>query len=554
MALQLTIGQCSEPGRRERNEDALGWCLPDGEVLAGKGALFALADGVSGCADGKLAASSSVRAVCADYYATPETWEVSAALDRLLGAHNRWLRSQGRSLVATLSVLVLRGRRFTVAHVGDCRVYRLNRDGLRCLTVDHVWEEPSLRHVLKRGMGLDAHVVADFSDGDLQPGDVFALLCDGIWNALGDLRIDELLRLHADPQRAAAVLVEAALAAGSQDNVSALLLRVDELPAANLGDEFSRGEALLPPPALKPGQQFEGLKVEEKLHASPSGIAYRVSDAAGRRWVLKTLPATLAGDREAAQSLLVEEWLQRRVSSPYFAEVAPLPARSHLYYLLRWYDGHTLTQRAGDGQSSVAEVVLTGLALTRALATLHRLGIVHRDVKPDNVHLGRDGQLRLLDLGVAWCAGISGEEQGGSAGTPSFMAPQLFDGAAADAGSDLYALGVTLYWLLCGRYPYGEIEAFQRPHFGAPQPVSRYRPDVPLWLERVLAKAVDPNAARRFETAEEFRLALERGDSQPVTARQHVPWAERLSMRVWRRVALWSLLINLLLLYALLLH
>jgi len=73
---------------------------------------------------------------------------VAAALDRLLGAHNRWLRSQGRSLVAALSVLVLRGRRFTVAHVGDCRIYRLNRDGLRCLTVDHVWEEPSLRHVL----------------------------------------------------------------------------------------------------------------------------------------------------------------------------------------------------------------------------------------------------------------------------------------------------------------------------------------------------------------------------------------------------------------------
>ncbi|SCK28637.1 bifunctional protein-serine/threonine kinase/phosphatase [Vogesella sp. LIG4] len=553
MPLKLAIGQASQPGRRERNEDALGWCLPDGEQLAGKGALFALADGVSGCADGKLAASSSVRAVCADYYATPETWEVAAALDRLLGAHNRWLRSQGRSLVAALSVLVLRGRRFTVAHVGDCRVYKLGRDGLRCLTQDHVWEEPSLRHVLKRALGLDAHLVADFCDGDLAAGEVYALLCDGVWNALGDLRIDETLRLHTDPQRAAAVLVEAALAAGSQDNVSALVLRVDELPAANLDDAFSRGEALLPPPPLKPGQQFEGLTVEDRLHASPSGLAYRVCDAAGRRWVLKTLPATLAGDREAAQALLAEEWLQRRVSSPYFAEVAPQAARSHLYYLLRWYDGATLAARAGSGPLGVAEVVLTGLALCRALAALHRLGIVHRDVKPDNVHLGRDGQLRLLDLGVAWCAGIS-EEAATLAGTPSFLAPQLFDGAAPDAGSDLYALGVTLYWLLCGRYPYGEIEAFQRPQFGSPQPVSRHRPDVPVWLEKLLAKAVDPDAARRFETAEEFRLALERGDSQPVTARQHVPWAERLSLRLWRRLALVSLLINLLLLYVLLLQ
>ena len=552
MPLQLAIGQQSLPGRRERNEDALGWCLPDGEQLQTKGALFALADGVSGCADGKLAASASVRAVCADYYATPETWAVAAALDRLLGAHNRWLCNQGRSLVAALSVLVLRGRRFTIAHVGDCRVYRLGRDGLTCLTQDHVWEEPSLRHVLKRALGLDAHLVADFCDGDLAEGEVYALLCDGVWGALGDLRIDEILRLHTDPQRAAAVLVEAALAAGSQDNVSALVLRVDALPAANLDDALSRGEALLPPPLLKPGQRFEGLTVEEKLHASPSGLAYRVSDAAGRHWVLKTLPPPLAGDREAAQALLAEEWLQRRVSSPYFAEVAPQAMRSHLFYLLRWYDGDTLATRAAAGALGVAEVVLTGLALCRALAVLHRLGIVHRDVKPENIHLGRDGQLRLLDLGVAWCAGISGEAAG-PVGTPSFMAPQLFDGAAADAGTDLYALGVTLYWLLCGRYPYGEIEAFQRPHFGTPQPVSRYRPEVPPWLESLLAKAVDPDPARRFETAEEFRLALERGDSQPLGARRQVPWAERLSLRLWRRLALVSLLLNLLLVYLLLL-
>ena len=554
MSLQLAVGHASDAGRRERNEDALGWSVPQDGLLTSKGALFALADGVSGCADGRLAAQSTVRAVCADYYATPETWAVSAALDRLLSAHNRWLRSQGKPLVATLSALVLRGHRYTVAHVGDCRVYRLRDGRLTQLTVDHVWEEASLSHVLKRGMGLDEHVMPDFCDGDLHAGDVFALLCDGVWQVLGDKRIDEILHLHLDVQRAASVLCESALAAGAQDNLSALVLRVEALPAGALGDELARGASLPLPPKLRDGQAFEGLTVVANLHASPGGLAYCVADAAGRHWVLKTLPPLLAGDQGAEQALLVEEWLQKRISSPYFAEVATGMTRQHLYYLQRWHDGETLAARMAQQRFGISEVVAIGLALCRAMSALHRLGIVHRDIKPDNVHLGRDGQLRLLDLGVAYCAGLTPEHDGPGPGTASYMAPERFVGARASNSSDLYAAGVTLYQLLTGRYPYGEIEAFQTPHFDAPQPASRQRPDVPLWLDNLLLKAVAREPAQRFETAEEMLLALERGDSVPQRRLQRVPWTERAPLRLWRTLALVSLLLNLLLLYALLLR
>lgn len=557
MSLTLQIGQASAIGPKTRNEDALACVTPEPALLASKGCLFALADGVSNCANGKLAAESTVRAVAADYYATPETWEIAQALDRLLTAHNRWLQAQtaAQPLLTTLSVLVLRGRRFTVAHVGDCRVYRLRQQRLTALTIDHVWDQPEMRHVLKRAVGLDAHLMLDFHDGELETGDIFLLACDGVWEPLGDKRLHELLQLHDDPQRAAEALVKAAHAAGGQDNASAIVVRISELAAPGLQDEFARLIELPLPPRLKPGQTFEGLTIQALLHESRATLLYRVSDEQQREWVLKTLNPLISDDPQAQQGLLIEEWLQKRLTAHYFAEVKILPERQFLYYLVRWYPGQTLADyRRQLGSVSISDAVKFGIRLSKGLGALHRLNIVHRDIKPENIHLDTDDKLRILDFGVAHCPGLTHDDGTGNPGTPSFMAPELFDGASADAATDLYAAGVTLYWLLTGHYPYGEIEPFQHPKFGDPTPPTRYRPDLPMWLESLLLKAVAREPRQRFETAEEMLLALERGDSRPIQVRRASPLLQRSPLSVWRNVALGSLLLNLVLVYALLLH
>ena len=140
MSLQLSTAQASAAGPREENQDATRLATPAAELAASKGYLFALADGVSQCADGGLAARASLQALVMDYYATPPTWGVAQALDRLLLAQNRWLRANGggQPLLTTLSALVLRGQRFTLAHVGDCRVYRWHAGQLQRISQDHV--------------------------------------------------------------------------------------------------------------------------------------------------------------------------------------------------------------------------------------------------------------------------------------------------------------------------------------------------------------------------------------------------------------------------------
>ncbi|MCP1479900.1 serine/threonine protein phosphatase PrpC [Pseudomonas chlororaphis] len=556
MSLRLSHAQASAIGPRAENQDALRLVTPAPTLAASKGLLFAIADGVSQCADGGLAARSTLQALALDYYATPETWAVAQALERLLLAQNRWLQANGggQPLLTTVSALVLRGRRFTLAHVGDCRVYRWHADQLQRISDDHVWDQPGMQHVLKRALGLDQHLVVDFLDGELRENESFLMLSDGVWATLGDTAIAAILRDQPDLDSAVQTLVSAAHLAGSQDNASALLVRVEALGESSIGDALIHLQQWPLPPPLKPGQHFEGWQVVEVLGHSQQSLLYRVLDAQQQPWLLKTLPGHLHDDHQAGQSLLSEEWFLRRVAGRHFPEVHAATARQHLYYVMREYPGQTLAEHLQQhGPLPLAQWQDLAERLLRAVGLLHRRQILHRDIKPENLLLGDDGELRLLDFGLAYCPGLSEDQAHLLPGTPSYIAPEAFTGVAPTPRQDLYAVGVTLYHLLTGHFPYGEIEAFQRPRFTTPVSASRYRPDLPDWLEQSLERAVQADPAQRYETAEEWLLVLEQGERRSLSVRPR-PLLEREPLKVWRTLALVSLLLNLLLLYLFLHH
>ncbi|WP_242209498.1 MULTISPECIES: bifunctional protein-serine/threonine kinase/phosphatase [unclassified Pseudomonas] len=552
MALQLSFAEASATGPRAENQDALRSVTPAPALAASKGFLFAIADGVSQCADGGLAARSTLQALALDYYATPQTWSVAQALDRLLLAQNRWLQANGggQPLLTTVSAVVMRGRRFTLAHVGDCRVYRWHAERLQRISEDHVWEQPGMQHVLKRALGLDQHLVLDFLDGELREGESFVLLSDGVWSTLGDTAIAAILRDQPDLHSAAQTLVNAAHLAGSQDNASALLVRVDAVGEANIGDALIHLQQWPLPPPLKPGQSFEGWQVLDVVAQSQQSLLYRVFDGQGQTWLLKTLPTRSADDSYAGQALLSEEWFLKRVAGRHFPEVHACQQRQHLYYVMREYSGTTLAQL---GHFPLAQWRDIAERLLRAVGLLHRRQILHRDIKPENLHMGDDGELRLLDFGLAYCPGLSEDAPSTLPGTPSYIAPEAFRGDPPDVQQDLYAVGVTLYFLLTGHFPYGEIEAFQRPRFGTPVSASRYRPDLPEWLAQSLERGVAADPQQRFETAEEWLLVLEQGERRSLSVRPR-PLLEREPLKVWRTMALVALFGNLVLLILLFHH
>ncbi len=563
MPLEFTVGHATRTGQRERNEDFCGVVTPGADELAARGALLAVADGVSGEGAGREAAEYTVRGLLADYYATPETWEIPQAVDRVLSAINRWMMGQGATdktragMATTLSLLILRGNRYTIGHVGDTRVYRLRDHEMTLLTQDHVWDRPDMRHVLKRAVGLDQHLMVDYSDGDLLPKDKFLICSDGVWEPLGNKRIHEMMLLHDDPQRAADALVDAALEAGGADNATAQVTRIDAVAAEGWRDMVGATVRLPVPPRLKPGGVIDGFEVISLLHESRATLLYQVRSASGQVYALKTLQPAFADDRASCEGLLGEEWLAKRLVSKHFPQVVPLAAsaRHHLYYVMTFHAGATLQQHLDSGKHyAVADVARIGAQVARALGALHRLSIIHRDIKPANLLQVEGGELLVLDMGVALAAGVPYPELHGNPGTPSYMAPELFENDKATAQSDLYAAGVSLYHLLTRKYPYGEVEPFQHPRFDNPTPPTRYRPDIPQWLENVLLRAVARDQKQRFETAEEMLLALERGEVRSVSAPQRTPLMQRQYSRQarWQAIAAISIVVNLLLIYILL--
>lgn len=565
MSFDVDIGYSSQRGPRERNEDFAG-AVRAAPHESTRGLIAAVADGVSSGGQGLEAAQTTVMGLLADYFAAPDTWETTVVLDRLIGAQNAWLADHNRrrpgqpAALTTLTALALQGQTWTLAHVGDTRAW-LWRDGaLTQLSHDHAFDHPDQRSRLTRAVGLDDSVRVDYAQGDARIGDVFMLSTDGVHGALKATVLADLANAAGNDgaQAAADALTAAAINAGGRDNATALVLRVTGLDARQLDDELADGRRLPVPPLLKVGEQLDGMAITALV--ADTGV-HRLVQArlpGGALVVLKTLSPSRAGDPEERTMLAHEAWLGLRVAGQQAGEGAAGFVRVHerradasaFYTVFDWHPGRTLEQRIASGDKpAVGEVIEAALACTRALARLHRLGVVHRDIKPGNLHLGDDGAWRVLDLGVA-LSGREGEAQRElHAGTPSYMNPEQWDGALPDAGSDLFALGVTLYQWLTGRLPYGEIEPYQSARYRRdPVAPSRIRPDVPIWLDHVLQKLVAREAAQRFETAEELLLALERGASRPLRAPGSTPLLKRDPAAALRLALGLSLLLNFVLL------
>lgn len=598
MAFDIDIGFTSLAGRKDINEDFCAAMLPEpgGESM---GSIVAIADGVSTGGMGKEAAQTTVTSLVRDYYGTPETWDTTVALDRIISAQNAWLAGLNRRRhpalgLTTLTALVLRGQSYALAHVGDTRAYLLREGRMTQLTTDHVMDHPDFRHQLLRCVGAEDRLVMDYAQGDLQVGDVFVLLSDGVHNAVADKKLQGLAAAavpagqatdHA--QRISQQMVDAAMAAGTQDNATALVVRVLGLMDATLQDENRRALALHVPARLRIGDSLDGLTVTAPVADNGINVLYQVrwtgaapADAAspvasGKLYALKTLHPARAHDPQERAMLAHEAWLAKRMRSSRVAghlvnihDRLPGGGEPGAFYLLYdWHAGETLQQMLDrKHRFSLPQVLALATQAATALGLLHRQHVIHRDVKPANLHQGEDGVLRLLDLGVA----LTGREPEAMrklhAGTPSYVNPEQwgFSSKAAatgkdgpeelpDAQSDLFALGVTLYQLLTGKLPYGEVLPYQAGrYYRDPTPPSRHNPEVPIWLDHVVLKAVARDKRQRFETAEEFLLALERGASRALPALPATPLIQRDPAALWKMALALSVLLNGLLVYWLL--
>lgn len=258
-------------------------------------------------------------------------------------------------------------------------------------------------------------------------------------------------------------------------------------------------------------------RIVEMLGRGGMGAVYRVHDQVEpRELALKILLASDTDEEDAAERFQREIEILAKIRHPGVPRVFGWGTHDReRFFVCELVEGKTLKAALAErGPWPAGEVAGLGAAIADALDAAHRLGVVHRDVKPHNVMLTPGGEIRLLDFGVARGVGLDMKtitKTGMIVGTPEYMSPEQLDSHRVDARSDLYSLGVVMFELATGRLPFtGETAmAIAMQHLSNAAPLLRsVRPDAPAWLERILARCLEKSPAKRYESAAELAAEL----------------------------------------------
>jgi serine/threonine protein phosphatase PrpC len=548
-AVKATVGFASETGPRQRNEDFGGAVFGTELTPPRRDVVASIADGIGGAKGGRIAAETAVRGFLDGFCDLPETMEVRRAAATVLNSLNRWIYSLGQrdadtaGMGCTFTALVLRGRVAHIIHVGDTRAYRLRGDRLVLLTTDHVREEGTGRsNILNRALGVETEVRLDYASQPLARHDRFLLCSDGVHGVLAAETIADILRDRRGSDDSARAIVAAALDAGSTDNTTALVVDVVELPNVESADVGASIMQLPLVPVPIDGETVDGFVLKVPISDGRyTRLFGAIDEVEGGEVALKFPKPQVAAVETYHAAFVREAWVGARVNSPWIGRVIELPPgrQTCLYTVMPLYQGELLSTRLARRPAvGLEEGRNIAIKLARGAASLHRAGIIHRDIKPDNIILEAEGSLKLIDLGVVRVTGLEDFPAADIPGTPGYMAPEMFSGEPGNEATDIYALGVTMFRAFAGEFPYGNIDATSPPRRTRPTPLSDLRPDLPAWLQAALSRAIAIDPAERFGDMLEFALEMETGPSRaPVTTSAPLTLYQRHPVRFWQGIS-----------------
>src|SRR5882762_5047952 len=553
--LKISVGQYSDKGRKETNQDFHGVLIPAEPLLSLKGIAIVLADGISSSNVSQIAAESAVKGFLTDYYCTSESWSVRTSAQRVLEATNSWLYSQTRrsqysydkdkGYVCTLSAMVIKSTTGHIFHVGDSRIYRLSGNSLEQLTNDHRVIISSEQSYLGRALGGNPQIEIDYLMLKVEQGDTFVLVTDGIYEHVGDRHIARAIKDGADDlDKAAKAVVELAYELGSKDNLTVQIIRVDQLPESAASEVFGQPRELPLPPLLEARQVFDGYRIVRELHGSSRSHIYLAIDIETETVVTIKIPSIDLRDApEYLKRFMMEEWVARRIDSPHVLKPCLLQRkRNFLYVATEYIDGQTLTQWMIDNPKPSLETV-RGIVeqIAKGLRAFHRKEMLHQDIRPDNIMIDKTGTVKIIDFGSTKITGVAearpAADRSDILGTAQYTAPEYFVGESVSSRSDLFSLGVITYQMLTGKLPYGAAMAkartrsqFNKLIYG---PASHRDREIPVWVDGTLERAVHPNPFKRYDSLSEFLFDLRHPNANYLNT-SSTPLIERNPLLFWK--------------------
>ncbi len=522
--LKVSIGQYSTAGIKQQNQDFHGVYLPEGHVLKQKGIACVIADGIGSSNVSHLAAETAVGSFLSDYYSTSDAWSTQTSAERVIRATNSWLyaqtqQSQGRfdkdrGYVCTLSALILKQQQAHIFHVGDSRIYRIRDHEIELLTHDHrVWLS-SREHYLSRALGADYRIEIDYRNIELKEKDIFLLMTDGVYEFVTDQQLLDLTLIDGDLNQLAKAFVEKALEQGSDDNLSLQVIRVEQLPELN---QFHIQQNYVFPQQLSKGEVFEGYVIDKILHQNHRSCLYLAHDTQQQPLVIKTLGVDLQQDKNAVEQFQLEDWVSKRLKHDNLMQCYPHNTeKKYLFQCYEYLQGETLAQWLHRQEKPLKlDDILPILQQTAlALNAMHRLEMLHQDIRPKNIMvLNAESamKIKLIDYGSTAVRGlveINPKNANRALGTLAFMAPEYFIDHSPSVHSDQFSLAVMAYYLLTKQLPYGtdlarcnSLKQLKKVQYHS---IRKYRPDLPIWLDKILGQALSIEPTHRFEALSEL--------------------------------------------------
>jgi serine/threonine protein phosphatase PrpC len=461
-----------------------------------------LCDGVGSAQEGALAAKRVTLHIINNFKNIPRIWSIEKAIKEFINSINSILYTQSiheyerPEYITTITVVVIKGNRLYGANAGDSRIYLLRDNKLNQLSYDH--NEDGMPNVLSNAIGISPEVQIHYFENNIEKEDKILLCSDGLYSLMSNDTLSKNIPNGAyNIVKKASSLVDDNL----PDDTTAVILEVLQIDPVELMKNLN----LQIPEKLKKGDIIDGYELTLSLIQNDRTWVCKKNN---QEYVIKFAPYEAIDNEEILDLYVKEAWNAKRLKAGFFPKSFIPKNRTARYYLMTKLDGINLKQYLKKRKLSVDEAIILAKTLLSMEEYLLKFNLVHGDIKPENIIvIQRDGKriFKIIDFGsITEIFSIASK-----AGTPSYLAPERFNGSAINERTEIFSIGVTLYQSLTGSLPYGEIEPFQNPTFSIPKKPQKLNNNIPAWLESLILRAITAQEDLRYSNYSHMKFELE---------------------------------------------
>ena len=487
-------------------------------------------DGVGSASQGAEAAKRTSNFLVHSLKNRPKSWSMEKSIKHFIENINRVLYLESmedyerEELVTTLTIVVIEGNRLYGANVGDSRIYLARNGQFAQLSDDHAMDEEGMENVLTAAMGLEESVAPYYFENNLLAGDKILLCSDGLYNELTRDELSDGVKIGAS------FLVKKASKLHNDnlpDDTTAVVIEIKELdPRLKL-----KQSDLIIQDKYKVDEVIDGYRLIKPLIQNNRTW---LCENKGVRYVIKFALPEAKNDEVMLDLFVKEVWMAKRLKAGFFPKAVIPKKRTHRYYIMSFIKGESLKEFTAKKPLSVDMSVELAGFLLKMSQFLSKLDLVHGDVKPENIIITKRKEklvFKMVDFGSI----TEAYSDVTRAGTPSYLAPERFNQAPITEQTEVYAVGVTLYEALTGKYPFGEIEPFQNPSFDkTPKHPTKYNAKIPDWFESIILRAVETDTNKRYHNYSEMLYEIANPNKVKPYFDKNLSFIQRNEMMVYK--------------------